>query len=70
MIKEDITKKTMEVIDDPSTSSNSDLQFAMDIIQKDYNTVKQSIIDLTHHLDSLEVTYNKILKEYNKRNGG
>ena len=70
MVKEDITKKTMEVIDDPSTSSNSDLQFAMDIIQKDYNTVKQSIIDLTHHLDSLEVTYNKILKEYNKRNGG
>ena len=69
MTKEDITKKTIEVINDPSNSSNSELIMAMDVIQKDFETVKDSIIKLTHHLDNLEENYNKILKVYNKRNG-
>jgi hypothetical protein len=42
---------------------------AMDIVQKDFETVKNDIIKLTYHLDSLEETYNKLLKEYNTRNG-
>jgi len=70
MNKEEATKKTMEVIENPSNHSNSDLQFAMDIINKDYELVKQTLIDMTHHLDSLEESYNKVLKEYNSRNGG
>jgi prefoldin subunit 5 len=69
MNKEDIAKKTIEVINNPSNSSNSDLQMAMDVIQKDFETVKNDIVKLTYHLDSLEETYNKILKEYNTRNG-
>ena len=69
MNKEDVAKKTIEVINNPSNSSNSDLQMAMDVIQKDFETVKNDIIKLTYHLDSLEETYNKILKEYNTRNG-
>jgi hypothetical protein len=69
MTKEDVAKKTIDVINNPSNSSNSDLQMAMDVIQKDFETVKNDIIKLTYHLDSLEETYNKILKEYNTRNG-
>lgn len=69
MTKEEVAKKTIEVINDPSNSSNSDLQMAMDVIQKDYQTIKDDIIKLTYHLDNLEETYNKILKEYNIRNG-
>jgi GTP:adenosylcobinamide-phosphate guanylyltransferase len=69
MNKEDIAKKTIEVINTPSNSSNSDLQMAMDVVQKDFETVKNDIIKLTYHLDSLEETYNKLLKEYNTRNG-
>lgn len=69
MTKEDVAKKTIEVINNPSDSSNSDLQMAMDVIQKDYQTIKDDIIKLTYHLDNLEETYNKILKEYNTRNG-
>ena len=69
MNKEDVAKKTIEVINNPSNSSNSDLQMAMDVVQKDFETVKNDIIKLTYHLDSLEETYNKILKEYNTRNG-
>ena len=69
MNKEDIAKKTIEVINTPSNSSNSDLQMAMDVVQKDFETVKNDIIKLTYHLDSLEETYNKLLKEYNTRKG-
>ena len=69
MNKEDIAKKTIEVINTPSNSSNSDLQMAMDVVQKDFETVKNDLIKLTYHLDSLEETYNKLLKEYNTRNG-
>ncbi len=70
MTKEELTKKTIEVINDPSSSSNSELTLALDIINNDYETTKDTIIKLTYHLDSLEENYNKILKEYKKRNGG
>jgi hypothetical protein len=70
MKKEEITKKTIEVINDPSSSTNTELTLALDIINTDYETTKDNIIKLTYHLDSLEESYNKILKEYKKRNGG
>lgn len=70
MTKEEITNKTMEVINDPKSSSNSDLILAMEVVQKDFESVKETLIKLTHHLDSLENTYNSILKEYNNRTNG
>jgi hypothetical protein len=42
----------------------------LDIINNDYETTKDNIIKLTYYLDSLEENYNKVLKEYKKRNGG
>ena len=54
MTKEEITKKTIEVINDPSSSSNTELTLALDIINTDYETTKDNIIKLTYHLDSLE----------------
>ena len=41
----------------------------MDFIMLDFNNTKDHVIKLTNHLDKLEVTYNKILKEYKSRNG-
>lgn len=70
MKKEEVTNKAMEVINDPKSSSNSDLIFAMEIVQKDFESVKETLIKMTHHLDSLENTYNSILKEYNNRTNG
>lgn len=67
MTKEDITNKTIEVINDPKSSSNSDLIMAMEVLQKDFESVKETLINLTHHLDTLENTYNLVLKEYNTR---
>ena len=69
MTKEEISKKAMEVIDNPSESSNSELKLAMDIIQSDFTNLKDNLIKITYHLDTLEETYNKLLTEYNKRNG-
>jgi hypothetical protein len=42
----------------------------MDVIQKDFESVKETLIKLTHHLDSLETTYDLVLKEYNSRTNG
>jgi len=67
MTKEEITNKTIEVINDPKSSSNSDLIMAMEVLQKDFESVKETVINLTHHLDTLENTYNSVLKEYNTR---
>jgi len=67
MTKEEITNKTIEVINDPKSSSNSDLIMAMEVLQKDFESVKETLLNLTHHLDTLENTYNSVLKEYNTR---
>ena len=69
MTKEEISKKAMEVIDNPSESSNSELKLAMDVIQSDFTNLKDNLIKITYHLDTLEEKYNKLLTEYNKRNG-
>jgi hypothetical protein len=39
----------------------------MDFIQKDFNFTKERIIELTNHLDKLEILYNKLLTEYQNR---
>ena len=69
MTKEEISKRAMEVIDNPSVSSNSELVLAMDVIQSDFTNLKDKLIKITYQLDTLEETYNKLLTEYNKRNG-
>ena len=61
------SEKTSRVIKEYKSSSNKDLTFAMDFIQKDFNFTKERIIELTNHLDKLEVLYNKLLSEYQDR---
>lgn len=59
--------KVNDIIKEYKSSSNKDLIFVMDFIQKDFNFTKERIIELTNHLDKLEVLYNKILTEYQNR---
>ena len=47
MTKEEISKKAMEVIDNPSESSNSELKLAMDVIQSDFTNLKDNLIKIT-----------------------
>ena len=66
-MEEKDSDKVTRIIKDYKSSSNKDLVFAMDFIQKDFNFTKERIIELTNHLDKLETLYNKVLNEYQSR---
>mgnify|MGYP003626251786 FL=1 len=59
--------KITKILLDYKTSPNKDLLETMDFLQNDFEETKKNIIKLTHHLDSSERIYNKILNEYKKR---
>jgi stage V sporulation protein SpoVS len=67
MTKIEESEKALDIIKHYKSSSNKDLIFVMDFIQEDFKLTKETIIKLTEHLDKVEVTYNTILKEYQKR---
>lgn len=67
--KEIITaKEILDIISDYKSSSNKQLEKAMGFIMLDFNNTKENVIKMTKHLDKLENTYNKLLKEYKSRN--
>lgn len=67
--KEKITaKEILEIISNYKSSSNKQLEKAMGFIMLDFNNTKENVIKMTEHLDKLENTYNKLLKEYKSRN--
>ena len=69
--KEKITsKEILDIISDYKSSSNKQLETAMNFIMLDFNNTKDHLIKMTNHLDRLEITYNKLLKEYKSRNAG
>lgn len=67
MSKKQDAEKAIKIIKDFKSHSNKDLQFVMDFINEDFNSTKETVIKLTHHLDKLELTYNTIKKEYDSR---
>ena len=67
MSKKETAEKALNIIKDYKSKSNKDLIFAMDIIQKDFNVTKETLLKLTHHIDKLESTYDLILKEFESR---
>ena len=69
--KQKITsKEILEIISNYKSSSNKQLETAMDFVMLDFNNTKENLIKMTKHLDRLEIAYNKLLKEYKSRNGG
>jgi NADH:ubiquinone oxidoreductase subunit E len=67
MTKKETSEKALNIIKEYKTKSNKDLIFVMDIIQKDFNVTKETLLKLTHHIDKLESTYDLILKEFKSR---
>jgi hypothetical protein len=59
--------EVLQIIKEYKEKSNKDLQIALEFINEDFKITKDSIIKLTHHLDSLENTYNMLHKEYTNR---
>ena len=60
--------KIKNIINDYKSLPNKDLEFGLNQISEDFEDTKKLIVRLTHHLDSLENSYNNILKEYKARN--
>jgi hypothetical protein len=63
------SEKILEIIKDYKNKSNKDLEVAMDFLQENFETTKQIILKMTNHFDEVELLYNKILEEYQNRNG-
>lgn len=60
--------KIMEIIKDYKSLPNKDLEYGLKQISEDFEETKSLLVKLTHHLDSLEKSYNDILEEYKSRN--
>lgn len=67
MTKKETSEKALNIIKEYKSQSNKDLIFVMEIIQKDFNVTKETLLKLTHHIDKLETTYDLILKEFESR---
>jgi len=59
--------KIKEIINDPKNQSNIDLMECMDFLSNEHEELKNTILKLTHHLDEVEFSYNKILEEFKNR---
>jgi hypothetical protein len=57
----------LEIIKDFKNRPNKDLMRALDLLNQDFEYTKNTIIELTKHLDKVEFTYDTILKEYVER---
>jgi hypothetical protein len=63
-MKEDL----LEIIRDYKNRPSKDLEKVLNYLNEDFEITKKGIIDLTKHLDKIEVLYNTIHKEYVSRN--
>lgn len=60
-------QQLVEIISDYKNRPNKDLINALEVMQQDFDLTKNAILDLTHHLDKIEKTYNLVLQEYQNR---
>jgi hypothetical protein len=59
--------RIIEIANDPENSSNKSLTESRDFLIEEFEKTKVLIIDLTRHLESIEILYDKINKELDKR---
>jgi hypothetical protein len=67
MNKKEKSEKILNIIKDYKNSSNKDLALAMDHLQEDFEFTKNMVLKGTEQIDKIEMTYNMVLKEYQKR---
>jgi|688.fasta_scaffold737062_2 prefoldin subunit 5 len=63
------TEKILETIKNYKEKSNKELEDALNFLNNNFETTKEIIIKMTKHFDEVEMLYNKILEEYQTRNG-
>lgn len=62
--------KIIEIATDVKNKSNKDLTKVSEELINEFEKTKKLIIDLTRHLDGVEVLYNRVNKEIEKRHKG
>jgi hypothetical protein len=60
-------QKLIEVTKDYENKSNKDLFDAVNLLYEEYEKTKELIIDLTKHLETVEILYNNVNDEVGKR---
>lgn len=61
-------EEMIEKINQLNDLPNSQVVDMLDKLSLEFEFIKKNIIELTYYLDSLEINYNKVLGEYQKRN--
>ncbi len=56
-----------DILKNYKNKSNKDLVNIMDFLSEDFEKTKDLLLKLSVHLDNTEESYNKILKEFNRR---
>ncbi len=62
-------EKLIEIANNVENQSNKDLFDAQNLFYKEFQDTKDLIIDLTRHLDKIELLYNNVNEEIGKRVG-
>jgi DNA-dependent RNA polymerase auxiliary subunit epsilon len=62
-------EKVIDIVADIKSKPNKELTQVMDFLAQDFEETKKLIVELTYHIDNIENLYNKVLKEYQTRNG-
>lgn len=57
----------LKILNDVENKSNKDLFEVQELLYKEHEKTKDIIIDLTRHLDNIEISYDKVEKELKKR---
>ena len=60
-------QKLIDVAKDYQNKSNKDLFDAVNLLYEEYEKTKELIIDLTKHLENVEILYNNVNDEVGKR---
>ena len=60
-------EKLIEIAQDPKNKSNKDLFIVVNELYDEHEKTKNLIIDLTRHLESIEILYNDVNNEIEKR---
>ena len=63
-------KVISEIVKESKNIPNAKLEETMDKLTSEFETSKNAIIGMSFYLDKIEELYNRILKEYQNRNGG
>lgn len=68
-----MTQEEFKLIQENATNvdkiPNVKLEESMDKLSQEFEEIKNSIIGMSFYLDKIEELYNRILKEYQNRNG-